>query len=45
MLWMVMLHPCTVITVQVGAKCWKIGVRQRPNDIAVSWLRLQTTTD
>jgi hypothetical protein len=46
MLWIgIWVHPYTVISVQVGAKYWKIGVRQSPNDIVVSWLRLQTTTD
>jgi hypothetical protein len=34
------LHCYTVIPVQVGAKFWNIGVRQSPNDIVVSWLRL-----
>ena len=33
MLWMgIWVHPYTVIHVQVGAKFWKIGVRQSPND-------------
>jgi hypothetical protein len=46
MLWMgIWVHPYTVIPVQVGAKLWKIGVRWGPNDVAASWLRLQTTTD
>jgi hypothetical protein len=41
MLWMaIWVHPYTVIPVQVGAKFWKIGVRQSPNDNLVSWLRL-----
>jgi hypothetical protein len=41
MLWMgIWMHPYTVIPVQVGAKFGKIGVRWRPNDIVVSWLRL-----
>ncbi len=47
MLWMgIWVHPYTVIPVQgVGAKFWKIGVRRSPNDVVMSWLRLQTTTD
>jgi len=43
MLWMgTWVHPYTVIPVQVGVKCLKIGVRQSPNDVVVvvSWLRL-----
>ncbi len=40
-LWMgVLVHPYTVIPVQVGAKFWKIGVRRSPNNIVVSRLRL-----
>ena len=32
MLWMgIWVHPYMVIYVQVGAKFWKIGVRQSPN--------------
>jgi hypothetical protein len=46
MLWMGMwMHPYTVIPAQVGAKVWKHLVRPSPNDVMVSWLRLQTTAD
>jgi hypothetical protein len=41
MLWMgIWVHPYTVIPVQVGAKFWKIGVRQSPYDVVLSCLRL-----
>ncbi len=41
MLWMgIWMHPYTVIPVQVGVKLLKIGVRQSPNDVVVSWFRL-----
>ncbi len=41
MLWMgILVHPYTVIPVQVGAKFLEIGVRWSPNDVVVSWLRL-----
>ncbi len=39
------VHPYTVILVQVGAKFWKVAVSWSPNDVVVSWLRLQTTAD
>ncbi len=41
MLWMgVLVHPYTIIPVEVGAKFGTIGVRRSPNDVVVSWLRL-----
>ncbi len=46
MLWMgIWVHLYIVIPVEVGAKFWTIGVRRSPNDVVVSWLRLQTPAD
>ncbi len=38
------VHPYTVVPVQMETKFRKFGVWQSCNDIAVSWLRLQTPT-
>jgi hypothetical protein len=41
MLWMgIWMQPYIVILAQVGAKCWKVGVRRSLYDVVVSWLRL-----
>jgi hypothetical protein len=46
MLWMgIWVHPYTAIPVEVGAKFGKIGVWANPNDVGVSWLRLQEASD
>jgi hypothetical protein len=46
MLWMgIWVHPYTAIPVEVGAKFLKIGVWVNPNDVGVSWLRLQEASD
>jgi hypothetical protein len=37
--------PYTVIPVQVGAKLMKIGVCASPNEVGVSWMRLQEASD
>ncbi len=45
MLWMDILHPYTVIMVQVGVNFWKVGVWVRSNIVVVSRLRLQTASE
>ena len=46
MLWMcIWVHPYNVTLVQVGVDFRKIGVRLSLNDVAVSWLRLETVPD
>ncbi len=39
------VHHYAVIPLQVGAKCWKIGVRRSTNHAEVSWVMLLTTAD
>jgi len=39
------VHPYTVTPVWVGVDFRKIGARLSPNDVVVSWLRLQTPKD
>jgi hypothetical protein len=47
MLWMgIWVHPYTVMPVQVrGGGFWIIGVWASPNDVVMSWLKLQSPVD
>jgi hypothetical protein len=39
------VYPYTLTPVQVGGGFWGFGVDLSPNDVVMSWLRLQEASD